>query len=509
MNWQFWKKRSFNPENPNCALTGDNITGWVSNASPTKSGESVTPENSWTYSAVYAAVRLLSETIAQLPLVLHQKSGDRTTPATEHPVYNLTHNNPSDRLTSFVWRETQMGHAVTWGNGFAFIGRNGDRSVRELALLNPASTYVVINPDRTFYYQATIGERSFSIPPGDMLHVPALGWDGYAGKSPIQMHRETIGLSQATTNFGAQLFGNGTNWGGVLKTPKELSVEAKLRLKDGLNKFRGQGYQGAMILDEDMSYERIGIPPDDAQFLETRRFQISEIARIYNIPPHMLRDLEKSSFNNISEQSIEFLRYSISPWLVKWEQELNRKLLTDEERRGGYYFKFSSGGLLRGTQKERFEAYGKGITDGWLSRNEVRKLEDLDPVDGLDEYLVPLNMAKSDDMASATDSEPEPGPEPAARAVPESVQKKARAFSAWLHDVDARSQDFKTMTERMQKKLPQMNERYIEPVITSSSMKRWNSWLLSQRIDDMPDADEIAQQMMTILEESSDADRAA
>lgn len=398
MKLKFWKKEKRHIEDPNTPLSPANIEGSLVQMmgfgpGKTKSGASVGPDSAWNYTAVYAAIRLLSETVAQLPLVLHRKEGDNRRPAYEHPLYGLMHDNPSDQLTSFVWRETQMGHVLSWGNGYAHIQREqGTRTPQGLSLLSPKFTEAVVDTAGSFFYLTEVNGKKHRIDPRDVLHIPALGFDGFAGKSPITLHRETIGLSMRATEFGAEFFGNGASLGGVLKHPKGLGKEGRVNLKESWDRFKGAGYQGTALLEEGMDYTRIGIPPNDAQFIETRKFQISEIARIYNVPPHMLRDLEKSAFNNMTEQSIEFLRYTMTPWLVKWEQELNRKLLTPEERADGYYFKFMVNGLLRGTQKDRYEAYGKGIQDGWLVRNEARGFEDLDPIDGLDAPLMPLNM---------------------------------------------------------------------------------------------------------------------
>lgn len=496
MNWKFWQKRSL--ESIQGPITGKDIDCLYEDIdlNAKSSAAKVTPQSSWNYSAVYAAIRLLSETIAQLPLVLYQKSGDTTMPATNHPLYALTHDGPSDKLTSFLWRETQMGHTLSWGNGYAHIRRDGTERIRELELLSPSATYPDVKLDGTYDYRTTHFGRTFAIRPEDVLHIPALGWDGYAGQSPITMHRQTIGLSMAATDFGAALFDNGTNLGGVLKHPGTLGEEARENLQKSFAKFRGRGYQGAIVLDEAMDYQRIGIPPEDAQFLETRKFQVSEIARIFNIPPHMLRDLEKSSFNNISEQSIEFLRYSIAPWLVKWEQELNRKLLTEGERASGYYFKFNSGGLLRGTQKERYEAYGKGIGDGWLSRNEVRALEDLDPVDGLDEYLVPLNMAKSDEVETDGPGADENETDTEQRDFSALIKRSAESYSAWLGDIAERSTDADDLAKRLNRKLAAMDERYIEPLLTAiggdNAMDQWRSWIEQQPMNPAPTADDIS-----------------
>ena len=499
MNLKFWQKRSL--ENPCEPITG---AAWL----PTDNSSmvAVSEQNAWTYSAVWAAVKLISETIAQLPLELYIASDGKRRPATNHRLYDVIRNSPSERYSSFAWRETQQAHTLTWGNGYAFIQRDDMGNASGLALTNPGSTGVYINDDGTYFYQATIDSKHYRIDPADMLHIAGLGFDGLQGKSPIKLHRETIGLSMSSTKFGAQFFGNGTNWGGVIKHPATLKGPAKENLANSMKKFKGAGYSGLMILDEGMDYQRIGIPPDDAQFLETRRFQVSEIARIYNVPNHMLNDLEKSSFNNISELSKSFLRYTMSPWLVKWEHELNRKLLTESERNAGYYFKFNAGGLLRGTQAERYESYGKAINDGWLSRNEVRELEDRDPVDGLDEYLVPLNMGSGQDGEEAPDTEPATeDTEPASRNYAPIVERSAESFAAWLADVDKRSTDTQDRARRLNSKLATMTERYINPVLLAAGVpdgiQRWGDWLESQPADKFPEASAITAALTEIIGE--------
>lgn len=423
MKIKFWEKEQRTSiENPSTPINSQNIVGNMVQllgfgGAKTKSGKTVTPDTAWNYSAVYAAIRLLSETVAQLPLDLHKLEDGERHPATEHPLYGLIHDNPSDRLTSFVWRETQMGHCLSWGNGYAYI----ERTVREnrptgLRLLRPDKTTAKQDGNGSYFYITRVDGKEYRIDPRDMLHIPALGSDGLCGLSPITMHRETLGLSMRATEFGAEFFGNGASLGGIIKHPTELGMEARANLKASWERLKGSGYQGVAVLDEGMDYTRIAIPPNDAQFLETRKFQITEVARIFNIPPHMLRDLEKSAFNNMTEQSIEFLRFTMTPWLVKWEQELNRKLLTDNERKAGYYFKFKVNGLLRGTQKDRYEAYGKGIQDGWLTRNEARGFEDLNPLEGLDEALMPLNMVPVGDYEP--DAEDPPPDEDQQRFIP-------------------------------------------------------------------------------------------
>ena len=413
MNIKFWKKSERGGiENPSVPLSpanivGDSIVSMGFGGAKTKSGSSITPDTAWNYSAVYAAIRLLAETVAQLPLSLHQKTGADRNPAVDHPLYGMMHNNPSNMMTSFVWRETHMGHVLSWGNGYAYIEREHVTGrPKSLQLLSPKDTVVDTDRNGDLIYVTKINNREYTIDQNDILHIQSIGTDGVCGKSPITLHRETLGLSMRATEFGAEFFGNGASLGGILKHPGGLGKEGRAKLKSAWDKLKGSGYQGVAVLEEGMDYTRIGIPPDDAQFIETRKFQITEVARIFNIPPHMLRDLEKSAFNNMTEQSIEFLRFTMTPWLVRWEQELNRKLLTKNEIAEGYYFKFMTNGLLRGTQDARYEAYGKAINDGWLSRNEVREFEDLNPVDGLDEYLVPLNMIPSDQLGEDPDPEP-------------------------------------------------------------------------------------------------------
>ncbi len=490
-----------NWSDPGQPICGSDIGTVLDDASQSGSGIRVTEQTAWNLSAVYAAIRLLSETIAQLPLNLYRRTGEQTSMAGQHPLSRMVHRSPNDRQTSFVWRETQMGQALTYGNGYAYIQRDMSGAVVSINVLPSSTVFFQEETDGTYYYRVTVRGESVIVMPEDMLHIPAITTDGLYGVSPIRAHRETLGLSVAATRFGAQFFGNGVTLGGVVKHPGRLSPDAKNVLKNGWDKFRGTGYNGVAILDEGMEYVRIGIPPEDAQFLETRKFQVSEIARIFNIPPHMLRDLEKSSFNNISEQSIEFLRYTMAPWLEKWEQELNRKLLTDAEQEE-YYCKFNAGGLLRGTQRDRYEAYGHAINDGWMSRNEVRELEDMNRVDGLDDFLQPLNMGVvGEEVAEAIDAVGAPADEERGNFGP-LIDANAAAFARWLSDVSARSKSQTELAERVAKKTMAMSERYIYPVLLAAGVndrQAWLDWLNAVPIDDLPDEAAIADTINTII----------
>lgn len=357
--------------------------------------------NQWTAmqsTAVYACIRLLSETLAQLPLNIRERTEDGSELAKNHPMQRVLHDSPNPWMTSFTWRNTVQAHCAGWGNGYSYIIRNQSGQPRALLPLMPDRTYPSLI-DNQLTYWTDINNRTFQAAPQDILHIPALSYDGLLGISPIAQHREAIGLGQAAQRFGAKLFGSGSMLSGVLTHPGRLRRKADKPDDDSpVEKLRRQWRQlyGGLensgqvaILEEGMKFETVGIPPEDSQFLQTRRFQIADIARVFNIPSHLINELERSTFNNISELSISFLRYTMTPWIVRWEEELNRKLFPGTDR---YYAKFNMTGLLRGTLTERADYYKTAIEYGWLSRNEVRELEDLNRVDGLDEYLQPLNM---------------------------------------------------------------------------------------------------------------------
>ena len=233
----------------------------------------------------------------------------------------------------------------------------------------------------------------------DVLHIPGLGFDGLVGYSPIAMARNAVGMPFACEEYGSAFFANGARPGGVLKHPGVLKDPSKLR-ESWHAVYGGTMNTGRIaVLEEGVKYQQIAIPPEEAQFLETRKFQIDEIARLYRVPPHMIGDLEKSSFNNIEQQSLEFVKYTLNPWVVRWEQSLQKALLTDKEQKE-YFIRFKVDGLLRGDYKSRMEGYAIGRQNGWLSANDIRSLEDLNPIEGEeggDLYLINGSMTKLKD----------------------------------------------------------------------------------------------------------------
>lgn len=358
----------------------------------TASGMQINEISAWNISAVYACIRIISETVGSLSLITYKQDGDKKTRATDHPIYSLLHDSPNSEMTAMVFRETLQANLLSWGNAYAEIQRNGIG--RAVALWPILSSKVIPErvDNRLLYRVKNDNGTERYLDPYQILHIPGLGFDGISGQSPIRLARESLGLTAAAEEFGASFFGNGAHVGGVLEHPGRLNPDTIKLLRKSWEEIH-QGSDNAhkvAILEEGMKWSQTTIPPNDAQFLETRKFQVEDIARWYNVPPHKIKHLERSTFNNIEHQSIEFVQDTIRPWLVRWEQEIKRKLFMKNEK--SYYSEFLIDSLLRGDSKSRNESYMTAITGGWLSRNEVRKFENLNPIEGLDDYLVPLNM---------------------------------------------------------------------------------------------------------------------
>jgi len=375
----------------------------------TSSGKPVNETTAMQMTAVYSCVRILSETVAGLPLNVYKynDSGGKEK-AYKHPLYRLLHDEPNPEMTSFAFRETLMSHLLLWGNAYAQIIRNARGEVIALYPLMPNKMTVDRDQSgRLFYlYQRgtedpkTLGSDSrVYLAPTDVLHIPGLGFDGLIGYSPIAMAKNAIGLAIATEEYGAKFFANGAAPSGVLEHPG--TIKDPQRVKESWN----SAYQGSAnahkiaVLEEGMKYMPIGIAPEQAQFLETRKFQINEIARIFRVPPHMLADLEKSSFSNIEQQSLEFVKYTLDPWVVRWEQSMCRVLFSESEK-PAYFIKFNVDGLLRGDYASRMSGYATARQNGWMSTNDIRELENLDRISpdlGGDLYLINGAMTRLQD----------------------------------------------------------------------------------------------------------------
>jgi HK97 family phage portal protein len=369
----------------------------------TTSGKTVTERSAMQMTAVYSCVRILAEAIAGLPLHLYRYGEDGSKEkAIDHPLYALLHDEPNPEMTSFVFRETLMTHLLLWGNAYAQIIRNGKGEVVALYPLMPNRMTVDRDERGQLYYEYwtsqddahTMKGSVVRLSPRDVLHVPGLGFDGLVGYSPIAMAKNAIGLAIATEEYGSKFFANGATPGGVLEHPNVVKDPERVRTSWNAAFGGSANANKVAVLEEGMKYTPISISPEQAQFLETRKFQIDEIARIFRVPPHMIGDLEKSSFSNIEQQSLEFVKYTLDPWVYRWEQSMQRALLKPDEK-SAYFLKFNVDGLLRGDYQSRMNGYAVGRQNGWMSANDIRELENLDRIsaeDGGDLYLVNGNM---------------------------------------------------------------------------------------------------------------------
>ena len=359
-------------------------------------GKSVNPKNAVQMSTVYACVRVIAETIASLPLAVYEETETGSQKATEHPLYRILHDEPNPEMTSFVLREVMLSHLLLWGNSYCQIIRTGKNHIAGLYPLLP-DRMEVDRDSKTgalVYTYTTTEGNAVKLKPSDVLHIPGLGFDGIMGYSPIALEKNAIGLGIAAEEYGSTFFKNGARPSGVLTHPN--TVRDPKRLRDNWNATYGGSSNGGKvaILEENMSFTPISLPNNEAQFLETRRFQVEEICRIYRVPPHLVGNLDRATFSNIENQSIDFAVHTIRPWLVRIEQAMNRALFSDTEK-GRFYVQFNLDGLMRGDYKSRMEGYAIARQNGWMSANDIRALENLNPIpdeEGGSTFLVNGNM---------------------------------------------------------------------------------------------------------------------
>jgi HK97 family phage portal protein len=378
----------------------------------TTSGKPVNERTAMQTTAVYACVRILAEAVASLPLHVYEYQDDGGKKLVhDHPLYYLLHDEPNPEMTSFVFRETLMSHLLIWGNAYAQIIRDGAGRVLGLYPLLPDKMEVQRDDKGNIYYVYSRNSDenpmfkeygNIKLKAEDVLHIPGLGFDGLIGYSPIAMAKNAVGMTLACEEYGASFFANGANPGGVLEHPGVLKDPSKVR-ESWNSVYRGvSNAHKIAVLEEGMKYQQIGIPPEEAQFLETRKFQINEIARLYRIPPHMVGDLDKSSFSNIEQQSLEFVKYTLDPWVIRWEQSLQRSLLLPGEK-GKYFIKLNVDGLLRGDYQSRMNGYAVGRQNGWFSANDIREMENMNPIpdeEGGNLYLINGAMTKLADAGA-------------------------------------------------------------------------------------------------------------
>ena len=378
-------------------------------------GKRVTDKTALQHIVVYACVRVLSEAIAQLPLHVYKYTDNGKERVPKHPLYFLLHDQPNPEMTSFVFRETLMSHLLIYGNAFAQIIRNGRGEVVGLYPLMPDCVKVDRDDkNRLIYIYSRYDEANPNVKKmgdivlgaEDVLHIPGLGFDGLVGYSPIAMAKNALGISLACEEYGASFFANGASPSGVLEHPGVIKNHEKVR--NAWRQAYGSGNSHKVaVLEEGMKYTPISIPNNEAQFLETRKFQLEEIARLYRVPLHLIGDLEHATFSNIEQQSLEFVKYTLDPWIVRWEQSMQKALLSDSEK-GTYFIKFNVEGLLRGDYASRMQGYATARQNGWMNANDIRELEDMNQIPdelGGNLYLVNGSFTKLADAGAFAEKE--------------------------------------------------------------------------------------------------------
>lgn len=350
---------------------------------------------------VLASVNVIAQTIGTLPLLLYRRTGTSKTRVDSDPLAELLRWKPNPYQTSTEWREQMIAHALLHGNAYSEIIRAADGTVRELLVLDPRAMQVergAYGP--TYRYQPAEGaSRTFTVAsptePPKILHLRGLSTSGLVGRSLVTDASDIIDTAHSAQVYGRTLLDNGATPALVLKHPQVLDEEAAARLKESWRAAYGGARKagGIAVLEEGMSLDTLSMSNEDLQLLETRKFTRSEIAALFRVPAHMIGDMERSTFSNIEHQSIEFVQHCIRPWVVRFEQVLHATLLSDTpQQKRSYFFEFQIDGLLRGDIQSRYQAYQVGRQAGFLSINDIRRLENLDPVEGGDDYLEPLNM---------------------------------------------------------------------------------------------------------------------
>ena len=377
------------------------------------SGEKVDEQSAMQIAAVYACVRLLAESVAQLPFHFYRytDNGNGKEMAKDHPLYRLLYLMPNPEMTSFTWRETLMTHLLLWGNSYNQIIRDGKNNVISLYPLLPENVEVDRDEQGEIYYiyhaytDETPGEKNRDIyfRRDEILHIPGLGFNGLVGFSPIAMMKNSLGAVLAVEKYGSSFFKNGAQPIGVLEHPNILKDPEKIRRQWGETYGGAGNAHKVAVIEEGMSYKPISLPPEDSQFISTRQYGVEEICRIFNVPPHMVQDLQRSTFNNIEHQSIQFVKHSLMPWLVRIEMAIIKDLLTEDEQLN-YFPKFNVDGMMRGDTLSRMNSYAVGINNGIYSVDEVRQLENLPPLpdgEGGDYHIINGSYTRLADVGKA------------------------------------------------------------------------------------------------------------
>jgi HK97 family phage portal protein len=412
---------------------------WNFGGGASSSGIVVNPQTALQQATVFACVKVLAESIAMLPCMLYRKSGRDRAPAVDHQLYEVLRYQPNEWQTAVEFWEMMVASLCLRGNAYAWPNWTRSQQIAELLPLHPDMVNVTMGTGFKLKYQLTMPDGTFKdLGPGEIFHVRGLSLNGWLGISPIAYARESIGLALAAEKFGGQLFRNGAKMSGVLEHPTRISTEAYNRLKESFDAATsGENAHKTQILEENMKYSKISMTPDDAQFLETRKLQRSEIAAIYRVPAHLVNDLEKATFSNIEQQALQFVTMALMPWLTRIEQAVRRDLIKKPER-ASLEVAYDVSLMLRGDAAARSAYYHAAILDGWMTRNEARDIESrlgivLNPIEGLDLPLAPLNMTDGT-VKPEPATAPQAAPEPAAAPQADPAAAKMLEMLATIED---------------------------------------------------------------------------
>lgn len=413
-------------------------SGWLSSVPSTATGIAVSEWTALNYAGVFAATNLIASDVSGLPLALLKRlKGGGKEKFDDHNVYRLIHDQPNPDMTSVVWRKTVQGHALMWGNGYSWIRRDGAGRPYAIELLTPDRVSALRSPLGTLQYRVSNpGGADSIVDAADMIHIPGLGFNGVTGYSVIDKARESIGLAMGAERFGGTFYGNGSTFGGIISSPNARPAPEVVENDRRALNSQHQGVDRAhkiLALYGGATFQQIGIPPNAAQFLETRKFQVEEIARWFNLPPHKLGILDGSTRANIEQQTVDYYTTTLIPWLRVWEQELTIKLVASSER-NIQFVEHNVDGLLRGDSTSRGDFYSKQFSVGGITANEVRESENRNPLPGGDEAFVglqslPLSLAKPywqasiDAMNAKAEADRRPPPTPVAPHDPSKDQQ--------------------------------------------------------------------------------------
>jgi HK97 family phage portal protein len=382
----------------------------------TASGARVSADSAMRLAAVYACVRILAETMASLPIVVYRRRPDGGKDKdTDHWLFRLLVKRPNRYQNAFEWREMLQGHLALRGNAYCQIITNPRGEIAELIPIHPDRIKLELLSSGDYRYRVTdrFGKDSV-LPREDVWHLRGLSSDGLIGMSPIELARESLGMALAAQDYGARFFANDAKpTGGWIEFPGSFKdAEAKRVFRDSYQAAQSGANRGkVLVLENGMKFHEVGVTNKDAQFLELRKFQMTDVARLFRVPPHMIADLDRATFSNIEQQSLEFVMHTMTPWAERWEASIASELLLESD---DLEVEFNFTNLMRGDAASRSAYYQSGIQNGWLTRNEARAAENLNPIDGLDEPLRPLNMVEEhavqegDDPAEVESIVPEP-----------------------------------------------------------------------------------------------------